>query len=111
MELAVACPDADTLERLLLGRVAGPDASTLEDHVSWCPDCAGRMASLPAEDELVAVMRLRSTVLGEVDREQVRELVERVRGSAHGPPGEIPGPFGGLDESQRVGPYRVRREL
>ncbi len=48
------CPDVQTLERLLLGIVTGPQAEQLEEHIAVCPRCVATAQSLKAEDALRA---------------------------------------------------------
>jgi serine/threonine protein kinase len=51
------CPDTDSLERYLLGRVPEPEATQVARHVAGCRPCLERLQTLPAEDLYVAAMR------------------------------------------------------
>jgi serine/threonine protein kinase len=110
------CPDADTLERFLLGELAGPAADTLEIHLTTCPACDARLAGVPAEDALLAVVGRRSAVLDAVPTEQVERVL------AHLLSGPVPGSETDdahdfldapetPDEIGRIGPYRVLRQI
>jgi anti-sigma factor RsiW len=52
-----ACPDPSVLEQLVLGRISGPDAEDLEQHLAVCPGCVAALQTLPGEDELVQALR------------------------------------------------------
>jgi anti-sigma factor RsiW/tRNA A-37 threonylcarbamoyl transferase component Bud32 len=51
------CPDPLRLQELLLGRLPGPDADELEQHLATCDRCATTVHSLPGEDELSRALR------------------------------------------------------
>jgi serine/threonine protein kinase len=51
------CPDDETLERYLLGRVPEVQAVQVERHVAGCGSCLDRLQALPAEDLYVTAMR------------------------------------------------------
>lgn len=57
MAMVSECPGREVLERLLLGKVAHPEADALEEHLADCPQCARALAGLNADDGLVAAMR------------------------------------------------------
>src|SRR5262245_39636835 len=108
MPAIAPCPDLETLERFLLGRVTGPAAETLEEHLVGCTVSAGELERRTAEDGLVSVMRRPSAVLGAVDSEKVERLLARLeRPTQPAAPGPVPEP----DAASRFGPYRVRHEL
>src|SRR5258708_844228 len=80
MHPVTPCPEDNVLRRFMLGMIAGDDAESLDRHVETCEACGGRVASLPAEDDLVAAMRERSPIASETDCPLVHHLVDQVRG-------------------------------
>jgi serine/threonine protein kinase/WD40 repeat protein len=57
MSTPIGCPDASTLEALLLGRLCGEAADLLAQHLDGCPACAQSLGQIRAEDELVAAIK------------------------------------------------------
>jgi tRNA A-37 threonylcarbamoyl transferase component Bud32 len=116
------CPDAQQLQRLLLGHLADETASRLEEHVERCPHCSRLLPTLQAEDALVAAMRAQGRVAVPVDRRALDGLISRLQhlqpaqsdaftmaldGDASG----LLSPPQGPGEMGRLGPYRVVRLL
>ena len=52
-----ACPDRNTLELLLLGKLPAPDRDTLGEHLLHCERCAATAETLTAADELTAALQ------------------------------------------------------
>src|SRR3954465_5259264 len=50
------CPDAQTLERLLLGCLSGPEAEQLEEHLASCPHCVAHAQTLHPDDPVVRAL-------------------------------------------------------
>ncbi|HEV3262871.1 MAG TPA: serine/threonine-protein kinase [Gemmataceae bacterium] len=77
---AARCPDDETLQRLLLGRLAQQKAESLEEHLLGCNRCGDMAQALKAEDALVAVMRAaRPSAARGPEGEIVRELIGRLQ--------------------------------
>ena len=51
------CPDRDTLQQLLLGKLAGEAAEQLEEHLLQCDDCAQVAETVPVGDELTVALQ------------------------------------------------------
>jgi Leucine-rich repeat (LRR) protein/tRNA A-37 threonylcarbamoyl transferase component Bud32 len=132
MAVVASCPDRDVLERLMLGRIAGPEGELLAQHLEGCERCSAAVLTLGAEDTLTEATRGPSTAEGGPDADVVRGLVESLR--RLGPPAaagqttadETPNPEhadGGEDaydflappqapdEIGRLGVYRVLKVL
>ena len=130
----VACPDRQTLNDFLLGRLSGEVADSVEEHFASCESCVAAASSLGGEDDLCDAMR----AAGEDQLErspEVSELVSRIQfqvagrdtvltGDTHSSPGEQPGEADlqrelleclsqaeSADELGRLGEYRVLRLL
>ncbi len=123
------CPDAQTLENLVLGLVDASTVEALEQHVAQCAHCAETLGSLKGEDVLVAAMRrARERDITTPLAESISPWLKRLRpddvtttfppGSQAGP-AEV-GPSSRLeflapaqqpDELGRLGPYRVCKLL
>ena len=54
MQPATACPGAASLEQLLQGKSAAPDAAVLEQHIAGCTPCLQRLAGLAAGRDAAA---------------------------------------------------------
>src|SRR4051812_2344781 len=80
MHAVTRCPEENVLRRFMLGEITGQEAESLELHLDTCEACCGRVATLSAEDGLVAAMRERSPIASETDHPLVHDLVDRVRG-------------------------------
>jgi WD40 repeat protein len=74
-----ACPEAQDLQRLLLGELAENDARSLEQHLLACPSCLGTARGLPAEDTLVEAMRNQAAAADRPERELVNDLIGRMK--------------------------------
>jgi hypothetical protein len=59
------CPNADALQRFMLGEVSDADREACEAHLAACRECSQRIERLPAEDSLVQAMRNGSPILAE----------------------------------------------
>ncbi|REK25649.1 MAG: hypothetical protein DWQ41_12005 [Planctomycetota bacterium] len=130
----VACPDRQTLNEFLLGRLSGEIAESIEEHFASCASCLESASNLGADDELCAAMR----AAGEEDLErspEVSELVSRIQfqlasrdtvltGDTHSVPDDEPAEADlkrelleclsqaeSSDELGRLGGYRVLRLL
>src|SRR5689334_17043121 len=104
MSPVIACPDQDTLHRLMLGQLAGPETDQLAQHLEQCDRCAGVARTLRAEDTLVEAARVRVTLFDGLQEHKVRGLVERLR--RQGPPAADSGGesalTSGAEETQSV---------
>ena len=69
------CPNREVLERLLLGKVAHPEAEVLEAHLVDCTQCARALQGLNAEDGLVAAMRQARDQTAEATAEAAEALM------------------------------------
>src|SRR5262245_55763690 len=108
------CPDVDTLELFLLGRVVGAPADKVEQHVSGCAACSERMTLVSAADALISSMGRPSAVLEAVDLTQVDEFLTHLRApDSQITPPEPPSPTSSssADALEGLGRYRVIREL
>jgi hypothetical protein len=108
------CPDPSTLERFLLGRVAGSAADTIEEHVAACARCGERMTQVSVGDGLISSIARPSAVLEAVDLKQIDEFLTRL----HLPNAEITSseamsatPHSAPKELDSLGRYRVVREV
>jgi hypothetical protein len=54
---AIPCPQAEDLQRFLLGEMEDADAERLELHLSQCRSCVTTAQGLKASDTLVEAMR------------------------------------------------------
>ena len=59
------CPDRETLENLLLGKLTGPNHESLEEHFLTCEKCASKIETLSGSDELTEAIRRRRVVEGQ----------------------------------------------
>lgn len=73
------CPDVPALERFLLGRIAGPEAEQLDEHIGECRHCADRLRTVRAEDLLVQTMRVAREVTPPPAAERLQTLVAMMR--------------------------------
>jgi serine/threonine protein kinase/WD40 repeat protein len=73
------CPDAQSLQRLMLGQISGPEGDSLEQHVSECRRCADTLQVLKAEDTLVEAMRAQKAAAEKAENDTVEELIKRLR--------------------------------
>jgi hypothetical protein len=69
------CPDLQTLQKLLLGKLPGPGMDALEKHLLQCDVCIASADALMEGDELVTALRARVVVA--VDEEVIARIVER----------------------------------
>jgi Putative zinc-finger len=54
------CPDAQSLQRFLLGRNTPEEATALEEHLESCDQCLATMQTLHADDSMVAALQARN---------------------------------------------------
>jgi predicted Ser/Thr protein kinase len=73
------CPDRDTLHRLLLGQVAGPEGEQLAVHLEECGACCASAQNLVAEDTLSEAARVTAGIGDDPEGELVRTLIARLR--------------------------------
>jgi Leucine-rich repeat (LRR) protein len=134
MALVDACPEHEVLERLMLGRLAGPAGERLAQHLESCDRCAALAQELAPHDPLVEAAHAGSTVAGAAESATVRRLLERLHRlgpplpqegpttSGETPPAEEAGstdpvhydflaPPAGPDEVGRLGRYRILKPL
>src|SRR5689334_9030569 len=73
-----SCPDADVLQRFLLGQTSDQESSQLEAHLSTCPNCVQTLHGLKAEDTVVEAMRV--PPLRDDEEKVVEDLIKRMEG-------------------------------
>ncbi|MBI3466717.1 MAG: protein kinase [Planctomycetes bacterium] len=127
------CPDNDTLQRFLTGRLTETEAEPVERHVEGCPSCLGRLEELSAHDGLLSAGCGWGSELGTADEPAtVTALIQRLcrptaataggLASAASPstPGNLEAPLEAEQPAVRrqpppapaqLGRYRVRRSL
>jgi WD40 repeat protein/serine/threonine protein kinase len=125
------CPDAATLERLLLGLAAAAEAERLEGHLASCPTCVARAATLQPQDVLVQAMHHSNPDATSPEQpliDAIMPLLKRMRptdatttmpprdGESEGAGGSTTGSLGTkttLEPLQResLGGYRIVRQL
>ena len=72
---AKTCPDQQSLRKLLLGELSGPQADRLEEHLLGCDDCSAAADTISASDELTAAIQSPNVIYGESDI--VAKVIER----------------------------------
>jgi WD40 repeat protein len=110
-----ACPDAETVQRWLLGLVPRPQSELLAEHLAHCPRCGAVAGRLPARDTLVEALQqhktlspdtgLLSDLMDRLERLPL-EAVESAAGPPSGPDAAAEAPAD-VPEIDRLGPYRV----
>jgi serine/threonine protein kinase len=100
MSIGLACPDRESLHRLLLGLIADPDGERLAEHLEGCPHCTGVVATLRAEDTLTEAVSGPSTIGDSPEAVDVRKSIEPVH---------FGGPRAGL--SREIAPVDARSLL
>jgi serine/threonine protein kinase len=74
------CPDQPTLEKLLLGQLAGTEAVQWEEHLSQCSHCTNILCDLKMHDLLTESLRRARPSGGSVhDDHVVRDLIGQLR--------------------------------
>jgi serine/threonine protein kinase len=127
MPAQAACPSAQVLQGLLLGKLPEDEVESLGKHLLGCDQCAARVHSLAKEDTLVEALRTaRTPAVDEPKPEKVQGLIERLKalrlsegGSTQALPAaeessnphEFLAPAQGPDEIGRLGDYRVLKVL
>jgi hypothetical protein len=140
MPVASACPDAQTLQQLALGRLPPEEVERLAGHCEQCERCTQALQALPPRDTLVEALAAQATVGDAPPGEAVTALIERLKarrpaaaatdtaatlpgrpnaGPPPAPTGDEPtgelydflAPPQGPGELGRLGPYRVTAVL
>src|SRR5262249_23185154 len=114
MSIRRECPDPNTLELFLLGRMVGAVAEAIEHHVSGCAICSDRMTHVCAADGLISSLGRPSAVLQSVDLTQIDEFLAHLRAADHQTTPPVPPPAtlaSSAEELDGLGRYRVVREL
>ena len=57
MSAKVPCPDKQSLQQLLLGRIPAPDGDALYQHLETCQQCERYAETFRADDRLLAAVR------------------------------------------------------
>jgi len=71
------CPDAQMLQRFLLGQNSADEADTLEQHLEQCERCLSVLHTLAGRDSVVEAIRSQSGA--EADNPAIRGLAERLK--------------------------------
>ena len=124
MPASSGCPDPSQLGQLALGRIHGPEADALEEHVAHCPHCGHTLGSLPGVDPLVEAMRGASETEASYPDLVLLLIRQLKRNCAQDTVGfpvpetvtdaltlDFLEPADGEDELGWLGPYRVREML
>jgi serine/threonine protein kinase len=82
--MATSCPDAPTLQSLLLGQLLDPDSARWEDHLEQCSTCVTTAATLAVHDALTTAARQAATgppvlVIAPTELGIVQSLLKRTR--------------------------------
>jgi tetratricopeptide (TPR) repeat protein len=96
------------LRQFLLGRLTGPEADRLSEHLPDCPSCLAAVTTFEAEDALVKALRTLGAAEG-TDADLLANLLRRVQGlpsPGPGPEGLPNGPPADAADPYRTGPYR-----
>jgi WD40 repeat protein/serine/threonine protein kinase len=72
------CPDNDTLQRFLAGRLTEAEAEAVEQHLQGCPLCLDRLAELSAQDRELGEVHTRATLEAGDDPGTVTALIQRL---------------------------------
>ncbi len=124
MPADMTCPDPTLLEQLLLGRLYGEEAESMEAHVAGCPRCVQGPAGLAGSDPLLSAVRAAGgepdacpdVVLVLMRRLKKLGLQETITHAGHSTP-PLPAPADFLDAPRQpdeigsLGPYRVLLQL
>jgi hypothetical protein len=73
-----ACPDRQTLQRLVLGQLSADEVGPVESHLEDCSRCAETLQTLQQEDTLVHAVRSGSPLQAETDSAEVAGLMQRL---------------------------------
>jgi serine/threonine protein kinase/Leucine-rich repeat (LRR) protein len=121
MSEIASCPDHETLEQLLLGKVADPLGEQLAQHLEQCGRCATIVARVQNRDTLTEASQLSLPLADAPDQAVVQRLVELLQSlapSADAAPAEADpsryeflAPTERPDELGRLGGYRVLKVL
>src|SRR5580704_11327077 len=74
----IPCPDSQTLESLLSGRLPYPQLERLAQHLEGCPDCSHRAASLCNDDPLVSTISSSVAVARDPDQSRIDNLIQNL---------------------------------
>ena len=72
---SMSCPDQESLERLLQGRIPAEEAEQLEEHLLNCDVCSAVADTMDARDEITEAARNRRVFEG--DEEILAQVIER----------------------------------
>ncbi len=79
------CLDNETLVRLLLGKIRGPEREALEHHLETCKMCAENAETLAVDDELTAIIKsdnasqIGAAAFTDDDESAVNKLIQRIK--------------------------------
>ena len=115
------CPDADVLQRFLLGQTSDQESAELEAHLAACAHCVQTLHGMKAEDTVVEAMRAQAGT-AEAEEAVVESLIERLQRLREEQPaaGEITSanlaidflaPAQAAGELGRLGGYGIHRIL
>lgn len=76
------CPDPQTLQRYLLGKIHGPERSVLDEHLLGCDQCVSAVETVVTHDELTKLALGATPPAGE-DRSVIAQLIERIKQAQH----------------------------
>ncbi|HQX53767.1 MAG TPA: hypothetical protein PLR25_27885 [Planctomycetaceae bacterium] len=69
------CPDRNTLEKLLLGKLPAAEQSSLSEHLENCKVCTDVAGTLALSDDLTDAIKMRKPLQG--DEEILSKAIER----------------------------------
>jgi WD40 repeat protein len=105
MAVAVACPDVQVLQQLLLGRMPPDEVERLAKHCEQCPKCIAVLHTLKADDTLVEALAAQKTNPDQPLEPGTSALIERLqRVRPLGPPRELDVTVGDGDTPSASGP-------
>ena len=70
------CPDAQALQRFLLGQSTSAEATALEEHLESCESCSATLQTLRADDSMVAALQAGSSTGDATANEGVQLLAD-----------------------------------
>ena len=75
--ISKTCPDQESLQQLLLGKVPGHQAEPLEEHLLNCDRCSAVADTISAGDELTSAIR--SPDFYQADDENLDRAIEQAK--------------------------------
>jgi tetratricopeptide (TPR) repeat protein/predicted Ser/Thr protein kinase len=72
----IPCPDSQTLESLLSGRLPYPQLERLAQHLEGCSDCSHKAAQLSIDDALVSTLSSSVAVAPDPDQSRINNLIQ-----------------------------------